>query len=110
MHCQELRAITAMFPTLQESIMENYKDDHFIQNIIAKKMVNSDGWPNYSFSEELLKLKKRVVIGFEANIKENLVMEAHNSYIGGKLTSRIHTKDRRLCSIDLKRRKWWKKW
>jgi len=82
---RELRAITTMFPTLQESIMETYKDDPFIQNIIAKKMVNSGGWPNYSFSEELLKLKNRVVIGFEGNIKKRLVMEANNSYIGACL-------------------------
>lgn len=73
--------ITTIVSTWYRDIRDTYKDDPFIQEIIAGKLINIRVWFDYSLTEGIFKYKGRIVIGVRGKLRVKLVNVVHESYI-----------------------------
>lgn len=76
-------AITVMVPAWHEEVKASYENDSILQGVITEKMINMNSWPQYQFTEGILRFKGRTVIGSRGSLRKSLISTAHDSNIGG---------------------------
>jgi len=74
-------AITTIVSTWYRDIRNTYKDDPFIHEIIAAKLINIKVWLDYSLTKGILKYKGRIIIRVRGKVRFKFFNVVHESFI-----------------------------
>nr|TKR98303.1 hypothetical protein D5086_0000204380 [Populus alba] len=78
-----LTAITQVIPSWYDQVYSSYKDDAKLQDIIQGRMLDTTQDSHFTYTNGVLKYKGRMVVGAAGSLREELVKNTHDSYIGG---------------------------
>lgn len=80
---EECAAISVVIPLWVQQILESYKDDAQIIQILGAKATDPTAFGKYILQAGLLKYKNRMVVGSDAKLRQTLIAEMHNTAYGG---------------------------
>nr|GEV87774.1 hypothetical protein [Tanacetum cinerariifolium] len=82
---------------VQQRIVEIWTDDVEIQALIAKLKIGKDCAKHYSWSNNLLTRKGKLVVGTERSLQHDLIVYFHSGTIGGH--SLVKVTNHSLCAL-----------
>ena len=78
-----IHAITIIITTWYGKINKFYENDPQLRDIVAKKLLYGNSWPEFTLVDGVLKYKNMVVIGSNEELKKRLVDATHDSCVEG---------------------------
>jgi hypothetical protein len=78
-----IHAITIIITTWYGKISKFYENDPQLRDIMAKKLLYANSWPEFTLVDGVLKYKNMVVIGSNEELKKRLVDATHDSCVEG---------------------------
>jgi len=66
-------SISIIVPTCIRKSWKPTKNNYQLQEIIYRKLEGAEIWPEYSFVDGILSIKKKVMIGRECDVREKIV-------------------------------------
>lgn len=78
-----VHAITVVTPRWVEQIIQSYENDVWAKDQLAAMLVNPADFPDLTVVNGLLKYRGRWYIGSSGNLRQRLIVELHNSPVGG---------------------------
>ena len=70
---------------LLRKVQESWVQDQYLQHIISALFQKSQVYPKYSWSQELLKRKGKLVVGKDESLRQSVIKLVHNSPFKGSL-------------------------
>lgn len=63
-------AVTTVTPSWISQVLQSYQNDEFIQKILSSKAISPDSYADFQKLEDVLRYRKRVVVGSSGGIRE----------------------------------------
>lgn len=79
-HCA---AVSVSKATWMDEVASSYSSDAWVQEIIAKLILNSAAVPNYSFKDGILRYNSRIWVGEVPALHQKILLALHSSPLGG---------------------------
>ncbi len=80
-----VQALTTVIPTWVNEVIESYKGDSRVQQIIAEVLQQPESQGNYSYQQRVLRYMGRIYIGNKGTLRRELIDHMHTSLLGGHL-------------------------
>ena len=90
-------ALSCIEPTLYQQILQTYEADESIQRILKELQADPQSHKNFTYEQEQLRRKGRVVVGNNAALQQQILELFHSSGLGGH--SGVHATYQRIASI-----------
>lgn len=82
--------ITVIIPRWIGKIQESYVGDIELQEILQAKTIQPDAYPEYTFSNGIIKKGNQVYLGKNSALRGEIVQTLHSSSLGGHSWMREH--------------------
>ncbi|GJX22727.1 putative mitochondrial protein [Tanacetum coccineum] len=89
--------VSSMASDVWEKVKGSWKNDIDAQNLIQSLVDHSYKGNKYSWIDGVLKRKRKVVVGGDAELRKELIMYFHNEAIGGH--SKVHVTTKKLSAV-----------
>jgi hypothetical protein len=96
-HSSEVYAAMTVQPTWLDKVVDSYSQDPFVQEKLQQLAVDPSSATDYSFSDGLLRYQKRIWVGRNTSLRQQIVLAFHSSPLGGH--SGFPVTYRRLISL-----------
>lgn len=89
MPCQELKYMVSMLyasantPTWVKEVVQSYKSDSKVQDLIAECTVSKDTNTAYSYKNGILRFHNKIVVGTATTLRQDILKTFHASELGG---------------------------
>lgn len=78
-----LSAISAIGTGLLNQIRNSWEANDKLKTIVQQKQQDPQSWPHYTWSQNQLKRKGKLVVGNDPDLQLQLITEFHSSSLGG---------------------------